>query len=167
MFAVRRVILSGLLFALVGCPLDRDQPPPVAVVEGKPRVLVLPLQLGSTISPDGRFVRRRDPGNMPPEVGETAAVRLAADLGEAGVPLVDGSKVGAAAPADIGAATRTAAQAGANVTLVGALSGVRCVRSRARARAGRQDDRREPLRLHAAAAHVESPRGTALRAGGC
>src|SRR5262245_54417542 len=122
MFAVRRVILSGLMFALVGCPLDRDQPPPVAVVEGKPRVLVLPLQLGSTISPDGRFVRRRDPGNMPHEVGETAAARLSAGLGEAGVPLVDGSKVGAAAPADIGAATRTAAQAGANVTLVGALS---------------------------------------------
>src|SRR5262245_8263015 len=122
MFAVRRAILSALLLALVGCPLDRDQPPPVAVIEGKPRVLVLALKLGSTISPDGRFVPRRDPASMPPDVSETAAARLAAALGDAGVPLVDGSKMGATAPADIGAATRTASQAGANVALVGALS---------------------------------------------
>ena len=110
------------LVAALGCILGRDEPPPMPVVDGKPRVVVMPLRLGDTISPEGRFVQRRDPADMPANVGATAAATLVAQLTEAGVSIADQRKLGTVPPADLRGAARAAGQAGANLALVGALS---------------------------------------------
>lgn len=114
--------VAVVLVLAIGCALDRDQPPPVAVVDGKPRVAVLPMRLGATISPEGRFVPRRDPSRMPSDLGATAAAQLADRLAEAGVTLADQQKVGSRPPVDLATAATMAAEAGGNLALVGAIA---------------------------------------------